>query len=124
MGIANFIDQVLAAADMAAESSDMDGGMGIRGRDGRGGRRRNCRRHRRGNRRGRGGRQDGKGSVWQNGKGAGQSGEGCKAYRGCGEGKACREGCSSRETEAEVADDPGRRNTCRCEQTECAVVYG
>lgn len=38
MGIANFIDQVLAAADMAAESSDMDGGMGIRGRDGRGGR--------------------------------------------------------------------------------------
>ena len=25
MGIANFIDQVLAAADMAAESSEMDG---------------------------------------------------------------------------------------------------
>ena len=38
MGIAKFIDQVLDAADMAAESSDMDGGMGIRGRDGRGGR--------------------------------------------------------------------------------------
>ena len=31
MGIANFIDQVLAAADMAAESSDMDGGMAFAG---------------------------------------------------------------------------------------------